>query len=143
VSQDLARWTPAQYILGGQPVLNVDYGPQGAKASNIQFDYAVIVFKVPAAGPILTHGRLPVDISGIAPVQLPDEDFLVGRVSPFGIRSRLALPPVPRLCLASLGQGRFLPSAVARCAQSVGLPASHRPSRALRNAASSSLLSDV
>jgi hypothetical protein len=81
VSQDLARWTPAQYILGGQPVLNVDYGPQGAKASNIQFDYAVIVFKVPAAGPILTHGGLPVDISGITPVQLPDEDFLVGRVS--------------------------------------------------------------
>jgi Trypsin len=79
VSEELARWTPAQYILGGQPVLNVDYGPQGAKASNIQFDYAVIVFKV--EGPILTHGGSPVDLSVIDPVQLPDEDFLVGRVS--------------------------------------------------------------
>jgi len=80
VSQDNALWTPAQYILGGQPVLNVDYGPS-ANASNVQFDYAVIVFKVPSVGPIMTHGGSPVDISGIEPVQLPDEGFLDGRVS--------------------------------------------------------------
>jgi hypothetical protein len=94
VSQDLALWTPAQYILGGQPVLNVDYGPQGAKASNVQFDYAVIVFKVPAVGPIMTHSGSPVDISSIEPVLLPDEGFLDGRVS--------ATTPLP---LTAVGYG--------------------------------------
>ena len=38
-------WPPDQYILGGQPVLPREYGPQGLNAFNLQFDYAVIVFR--------------------------------------------------------------------------------------------------
>lgn len=36
-------WSPNQYVLGGQPVLPAEYGPQGAKAFNVQFDYAVVM----------------------------------------------------------------------------------------------------
>ena len=74
-------WSPAQYVLGGQPVLPEEYGPQGANASNIQFDYAVIVFRIPAGGRIVTQGGAPVDIAGIDPVELPDEGFLDDIVS--------------------------------------------------------------
>jgi hypothetical protein len=73
-------WSPAQYILGGQPVLNTSYGRQGAKASNIQFDYAVVVFDRPTAARITEGGTL-VDVGSLSPVQLPPQDYLVGKVS--------------------------------------------------------------
>ncbi len=69
-------WSPTQYILGGQPVLPVEYGPQGAQASNIQFDYAVIVFTS-----FVTEGGDVVDVSAIDPVVLPVEDYLLDEVS--------------------------------------------------------------
>jgi hypothetical protein len=71
-------WTSAQYILGGQPVLPRDFG-NGVNASHIQFDYAVVVFEVPAGG-LVTEGGQPVDLTGIDPVILPDEDFLADQV---------------------------------------------------------------
>jgi Trypsin len=73
-------WSPHQYILGGQPVLPVEYGPQGAKASNIQFDYAVIVFEL-AEGERITAGGELVDLSNIDPVVLPKPDYLLDKVS--------------------------------------------------------------
>jgi len=73
-------WSPTQYILGGQPVLPVEYGPQGAQASNIQFDYAVIAFDIPEVDRI-TEGGTPVHLSGIDPVVLPDVDYLLDKVS--------------------------------------------------------------
>lgn len=73
-------WSPKQYILGGQPVLPREYGPHGLNSSNIQFDYAVVVFEVPLGG-FETQGATPVDPSAIPPVELPDKDFLVGKVS--------------------------------------------------------------
>ncbi|MGH6894745.1 MAG: trypsin-like serine protease, partial [Dongiaceae bacterium] len=73
-------WSPAQYILGGQPVLTPDYGPQGVHASNVQFDYAVIVFDIPAASRFTEGGEL-VDLSGVDPVVLPDQDYLLDKVS--------------------------------------------------------------
>jgi hypothetical protein len=94
VDEDLARWTPKQYVLGGQPVLPEEYGPQGANASNIQFDYAVIVFRIPPGGRIVTQGGTPVDIAGIDPVELPDEGFLEDIVS--------ATTPLP---LTAVGYG--------------------------------------
>lgn len=86
-------WSPAQYILGGQPVLPADYGPQGAKASNIQFDYAVIVFEIPPGG-LMTGGGFSVDLIDVEPVILPDEGFLEDRVS--------ATTPLP---LTAVGYG--------------------------------------
>jgi hypothetical protein len=73
-------WSPEQFILGGQPVLNVNYGRQGAQASNIQFDYAVVVFDIPSVSRVTTGGT-PVDVESIAPVVLPEQDYLVGKVS--------------------------------------------------------------
>lgn len=73
-------WSPAQYILHGQPVLNSSYGRQGAQASNIQFDYAVVVFDLPAIARVTEGGTL-VDVDNIAPVLLPPLDYLVGRLS--------------------------------------------------------------
>ena len=73
-------WSPNQYILAGQPVLTVDYGPQGAQASNVQFDYAVIVFELPVDRRV-TEGGEPVDLSGIDPVVLPEQDYLLDKVS--------------------------------------------------------------
>jgi hypothetical protein len=73
-------WSPTQYILGGQPVLARDYGPQGANASNVQFDYAVIVFELPPADRRTEGGQL-VDLTNIAPVTLPDQDYLLGKLS--------------------------------------------------------------
>ena len=73
-------WSPDQYVLGGQPVLPLEYGPQGANAWNLHFDYAVIVFGIPAGG-LVTNGGDPVDLAAIDPVSLPDEGFLDDLVS--------------------------------------------------------------
>ena len=73
-------WSPDQYILGGKPVLTADYGPQGAQASNIQFDYAVIVFDIVAAQRFTEGGEL-VDLANIDPIVLPTKDYLLGKVS--------------------------------------------------------------
>ena len=70
-------WSPRQYILGGQPVLPVEYGPQGAKASNIQFDYAVIVFDVVAAQRFTEGGDL---------VDLTNKTFVIRSAGPDGKR---------------------------------------------------------
>lgn len=94
VSEELARWSPAQYVLGGQPILPEEYGPQGANASNVQFDYAVIVFKILAGGVVRTYGGTAVDIGGIPLVVLPDEGFLDDKVS--------ATTPLP---LTAVGYG--------------------------------------
>lgn len=94
VDEDLARWTPDQYVLGGQPVLPEEYGPQGAKASNIQFDYAVIVFSIPEDGIVRTFDGTAVDIGRVPEVELPDEGFLEDIVS--------ATTPLP---LTAVGYG--------------------------------------
>lgn len=73
-------WSPKQYILGGRPVLTTDYGPQGAQASNIQFDYAVVVFDVVAAQRF-TEGGTVVDLTHIDPILLPEQDYLLDKVS--------------------------------------------------------------
>ena len=73
-------WSANQFILGGKPVLTADYGPQGAQASNIQFDYAVIVFDVVAAQRFTEGGEL-VDLSNIDAIMLPTQDYLLGKVS--------------------------------------------------------------
>lgn len=77
-------WSPKQYILGGRPVLPVEYGPQGANASNIQFDYAVVVFELDETQRYLDGAVLPdsnVDLSGINPVELPGVNYLPALVS--------------------------------------------------------------
>ncbi|MGH6934101.1 MAG: trypsin-like serine protease [Dongiaceae bacterium] len=76
VSQELGRWSADQYILGGQPVLPAEYGPQGVNASIIQFDHAVIVFEAP----FTTHEGGAVDLSSIDPVMLAPLNFLRTRV---------------------------------------------------------------
>jgi len=73
-------WSPTQYILGGQPVLTRDYGPQGVKSSNIKFDYAVIVFELSAADRRTEGGQL-VDVSSVQPVTLPEQDYLLDKIS--------------------------------------------------------------
>lgn len=73
-------WSPTQYILGGQPVLTRDYGPQGAQASNVEFDYAVIVFELSEAERI-TDGLQLVDLTDIEPVTLPGVNYLLDKVS--------------------------------------------------------------
>lgn len=73
-------WSAEQYILGGKPVLPVEYGPQGANASVIQFDYAVIVFEL-APGDRKTVGGELVNVSDIDPVHLPEQDYLLDLVS--------------------------------------------------------------
>jgi hypothetical protein len=64
-----------QYILGGQPVLYDGYFP-GENAWNIQFDYGLVVFPIPAGG-LVTGDGTPVSLTGIDPVTLIDiEDYL-------------------------------------------------------------------
>jgi hypothetical protein len=80
-----AAWTPRQFILGGQPVLAIDYGPTG-KTGIIQFDYAVIVFDIPESQRFKADPRGHptgewVDLSEIAPVTLPEQDYLADKVS--------------------------------------------------------------
>jgi Trypsin len=94
VNEESALWSPTQYVLGGQPVLPEEYGPQGAKASNIQFDYAVIVFTLPADGVVRTFAGNPVDLTRLSEVELPDEGFLDDIVS--------ATTPLP---LTAVGYG--------------------------------------
>ena len=60
-------WSPTQFVLDGKPVLPAEYGPQGAQASNLQFDYAVIVFDIPAAMRFTEGGEL-VDLTDIVPI---------------------------------------------------------------------------
>ena len=73
-------WSPTQYFLDGKPVLPAEYGPQGAQASNLQFDYAVIVFDIPAAMRFTEGGEL-VDLTDIEPIVLPEQDYLLDKVS--------------------------------------------------------------
>jgi Trypsin len=94
VDEEGALWSPAQYVLGGRPVLPEEYGPQGANASNIQFDYAVIVFKRPKGGIVRTSAGTVVDLAKIPEVELPDEGFLDRIVS--------ATTPLP---LTAVGYG--------------------------------------
>jgi hypothetical protein len=64
-----------QYILGGQPVLYDGYFP-GENAWNIQFDYGLVVLRIPDGG-LVTEDGTPVDLTGIEPVTLIDiEDYL-------------------------------------------------------------------
>jgi len=64
-----------QYILGGQPVLYDGYFP-GENAWNIQFDYGLVVLRIPVGG-LVTEDGTPVDFRGIEPVTLIDiEDYL-------------------------------------------------------------------
>ncbi len=62
-------------MLGAQPVLPEDYGPQGLNAFNLQFDYGVVVLPL-SGGALVTHGGAIVDLSGIEPVTLPHPQFL-------------------------------------------------------------------
>ncbi|MEM7223388.1 MAG: hypothetical protein AAF495_10440 [Pseudomonadota bacterium] len=75
-----ASWSPTQYVLGGQPVLPLEYGSESANARSLHFDYAVIVYEIPPGG-LVTQGGEPVDLSAIEPVNLPDEGFLDDLVS--------------------------------------------------------------
>jgi hypothetical protein len=72
-------WTPEQFILGGQPVCSRDFGPV-LKAWNYAFDYAVVVFDIPEAQRT-TWGGTFVDFSALSPVTLPEEDYLLDKVS--------------------------------------------------------------
>jgi hypothetical protein len=79
-------WSTNQYITRGKPVLPVDYGPIGPFKNGVQnFDYAVVVFDRPRHLRF-TGGRPPdghrfVDLSGISPVTLPEQDYLLDKVS--------------------------------------------------------------
>jgi hypothetical protein len=79
-----AAWTPKQYILGGQPVASLDYGPLN-QALNAWFDYAVVIFDIPEAQRFTAdrwgrpRGQL-VDLSGISAVTLPEQDFILDKV---------------------------------------------------------------
>ena len=74
VSVDPPLWTPAQYVLGGIPVLTEEFGPPG-RAFNLQFDYAVVVFELAEGAPV-THDGTPVELSGVDPVALPPPGLL-------------------------------------------------------------------
>ena len=72
--------SPDQFLLGGQPVINSEYGPQ-ARAWNVRDDYGVIVFDIPEAQRFTAGGEF-VDLSGIAPVNLPELDYMADKVGP-------------------------------------------------------------
>jgi len=72
-------WTPKQFILGGQPVLAGEYAPAYWTWVN-HFDYAVVVFDIPE-GLRRTWGGKLVDLSAISPVNLPELDYLRGKVN--------------------------------------------------------------
>jgi hypothetical protein len=90
VSPELGRWSPAQFILGGQPVLSPDYGFQGNNKSIPHYDYAIVVFEIPPGG-LVTDGGESVDISTLDVVNIPPVDYLVGKV---GGRKRPTLTEV-------------------------------------------------
>lgn len=70
-----SSWSPAQYILGGIPVLPEEYGPQGLNAFNLHFDYGLIVLPF-GQNALFTHAGDVVDLTGIEPVRLPLPDLL-------------------------------------------------------------------
>jgi len=69
-----------QYLLGGQAVLPVEYGPHAAKTWVRHYDYAVIVFDIPEADRF-TRGGDFVDLSVIPLVALPPLDYLADKVN--------------------------------------------------------------
>jgi hypothetical protein len=90
------RWR--QYIHGGQAVLPKEFGPHGSLAWVLQFDYAVIVFELPRDARYTGNGRF-VDLSGISPITLPEQDYLLDKV-----RGGAELP----LTAVGYGMGEFL-----------------------------------
>jgi hypothetical protein len=79
-------WSPKQFILGGQSVLSPDYGPHGFNSGVFAYDLAVIVFEIPEEMRFKSdrfgrpRGAL-VDLSGIPLVTLPEQDYLLDKVS--------------------------------------------------------------
>jgi hypothetical protein len=74
-------WSNDRFIMRGKPVLPHDFGPIGLLNNGVlNFDYAVVVFNRP---PHLrrTWGGDLVDLSGIPPVTLPEQDYLLDKVS--------------------------------------------------------------
>jgi hypothetical protein len=80
-NEGIVAWTPKQYILGGQPVASLDYGPLNQVLVG-EFDYAVVIFDIPEDERFLSNvnggptGDL-VDLSGISPVTLPEQDYIL------------------------------------------------------------------
>jgi hypothetical protein len=75
------NWRDKQFILGGKPVLSPDFGPIGAASGGvINFDYAIVVFDIPRAERF-TRGGTFVDLSGIPPITLPEQDYLLGMLN--------------------------------------------------------------
>ena len=74
------QWTARQYVLGGQAVLPVEYGPQALNTWVRHYDYAVVVFDIPQAERVTWGGDF-VDLSGIPPVDLPPQDYLADKVN--------------------------------------------------------------
>jgi len=77
-------WSPKQFLLGGQSVLNRNFGPQGF-LNVFQHDYAIIVFEIPEAMRFKSDrfGRPRgehVDLSEIPLVDLPEYDYLADKV---------------------------------------------------------------
>jgi hypothetical protein len=76
--------SPRQSILGGQPVLNREFGPHN-NANGNEYDYAVFVFDIPEASRFTAdrwgrpRGKY-VDLSEISPVNLPELDYLRDKV---------------------------------------------------------------
>jgi hypothetical protein len=69
-----------QYLLGGQAVVPVEYGPHAANTWVRHYDYAIIVFDIPEADRYTRGGNF-VDLLGIPPVALPPLDYLADKVN--------------------------------------------------------------
>lgn len=67
-------WGSSQYILGGTPITYNRFGPT-YNASNIQWDYGLIVFPLDN-GKAITDSGTTVDLTAITPVTLPPLGFL-------------------------------------------------------------------
>lgn len=74
------QWTARQYLLGGQGVLPVEYGPHAFNTWVRHYDYAVIVFDIPEAERVTWGGDF-VDLSGIPLIDLPPQDYLADKVN--------------------------------------------------------------
>jgi len=74
------QWTARQYLLGGQAVLPVEYGPHAINTWVHHYDYAVVVFDIPEAERF-TQGGDFVNLSDISPVTLPPQDYLADKVN--------------------------------------------------------------
>ena len=69
-----------QYVPGGKPLLHRLYGPSSS-SFNVFYDYAVIAF--PANdGNLTAYDGGTIDLSGISPVTLPAEGYLLGLLDP-------------------------------------------------------------